>query len=57
MGTITMLMKTFSSGLGISVTVLIIGVFRMTNRAHPCCLYLEEDAPALIMIGSASTIL
>ena len=29
----------------------------MTNRAHTCCLSFSCSSPALLMVGSASTIL
>ena len=57
MGVINMLMKMLSSGLGITVSVLIIWVFHMINISHQCCINLEEYAPALIMLGYASTII
>ena len=45
------------SRLVIKVPVLILWVFRMTNRAHTCCCNLEYSALALLMIGNLSTIL
>ena len=57
MGVINMLLKTFSAELDISVPVITIRVFNMKNRAHPCYIHLEDSAPALLMVGSASTIM
>ena len=56
-GVINILLKTLSDRIDIAVPVIIILVSSMTNRQHPCCLHLEYSTPALLMVGSASTIL
>ena len=57
MGFIYLMKKTVYYVLGIKVTVLILRVFHMTKRAHPCCLHLEDSEPTFLMVGSEYTIL
>ena len=49
MGVIKMLLKIFSAGIGIAVTVLIIWFLDMKNIPHPCFINLEDSASALLM--------
>ena len=57
MGVIHMLLKRFSTGIGIVFPVLIFRVFGMTNRAPICCIHLIYSVPALLMVGIEYTIL
>ena len=57
MGVINMLLKILAYRLDIAVPVIIIRVFNITNREHPCCLHLAYSTPALLMEGSYSTVL
>lgn len=45
----------FSDRLVIAVPVLIIRFFHISNRSHPCCIYLADYASAFLMVVSAST--
>ena len=57
MGVINMMLKILYDEIGLAVQVLAIRVLIMKNMAHPCCLDLIYSAPALFMVGFASTIL
>ena len=56
-GVINIMLKKFSSRLGISVPLFIIRVFHMKKVAHPFCIHLEDFAPALLVVGCAFTII
>ena len=52
MGVIYMIMKKIYVGLGIAVPVIVVWFFHMTNRAHPCCIHLEDYIPTFRIVGS-----
>ena len=57
MDVIYMLLKTLSARLFIALPMIIIWVFRMTKREHPCFLHLEYSTPSLIIMGIAYNIM
>ena len=54
---IYMILKTFSAGLVIEVSALIIRVFNREKIENPCCINLEDSVPDLITEGSESNIM
>ena len=57
MVSINSLLKTLYAEQGIAVPILIIWVLHIKKVSYKCCLSQEENALALLMVGSASKIL